>query len=500
MKHTVRTLVLALAGTAALMTAADSYAQMPTALDTLTIHRQQPDSADVARLTKKNIWRAIGETAAADAIVWSWDRFVKDSGYSKISIHTIKRNFRDGFHWDNDKLMTNNLFHPYHGSLFFEAGRSNGYNYYQSMLFAIAGSATWEFFLEDNYPSINDIIATPVGGFALGEVFFRSADMITDDSSWGWERAGREIAGCLIAPSRGFNRLVTGQMWRRSATPGRIYGIPTFSMNVGLGVKTLCCTDSRSYQMYMPELMLDMEYGDRFAEKTTRAFDYFTLHGELHFNPNQPFIGDLEIHGRLWGKTFMDKPADKMNIGIYQNFDICDSDSIKGVGQIPFKYALPAAASATWMYRHQASPQTRFDAYASAVAIPLGCVVTDHFFSGRRDYNYAHGFGLKTGVSLMLGKGMANISLNNKFFGFYSWKGYDKDIVPRNYSYRDLSVMGDKSQAYVNVTDLRLDMRIWRQLYCTFMVNHYYRHTHYRDFPSNHASEIGVHLLAAWRF
>lgn len=29
----------------------------------------------------------------------------------------------------------------------------------------------WELFMECEYPSTNDIIATPIGGAALGEVF-----------------------------------------------------------------------------------------------------------------------------------------------------------------------------------------------------------------------------------------------------------------------------------------------------------------------------------------
>lgn len=500
MKHTVRNLVYALTAAAAILTAADSYAQMPAASDTLYIRPQLPDSADVARYSRKNFWRAAGETLALDGIVWAWDRYVANSHWAHINIKTIKKNFQEGFYWDNDKLMTNNFFHPYHGSLFFEAGRANGYNYYQSALFAVAGSTLWEMVFEDNYPSISDVIATPTGGMALGEVMFRSADLVTDDSTWGWERAWREIAGCVIAPTRGINRLLTGQMWRRSATPGRIYGIPELSINVGFGAKMLVSTDSRSYQTSMPELMLDVEYGDRFAEKTTRPYDYFTLHSELHFNPKQPLVGNLEISGRLWGSTFMDKPHDKMNIGIYQNYDLCDSDSIPGVGQIPFKYALPTAVAATWMYRRQTSPETRFDAYASAVGVPLACVVSDHYQAQKRDYNYASGFGIKAGVSLLLGKGMANISLDNKFLGLYTWKGYDRNVKTRDCTYRQLNVMGDNSQAYVSVTDFRLDMRLWRQLYATFMLNHYYRFTHYRDFPSGHASEIGVHLLVSWLF
>lgn len=76
---------------------------------------------------------------------WAFDRYVLRGFYSYISWETIKQNFRHGFDWDNDHLSTNMFAHPYNGSLYFNAGRSNGYNYWQSELFAIGGSAMWSF-------------------------------------------------------------------------------------------------------------------------------------------------------------------------------------------------------------------------------------------------------------------------------------------------------------------------------------------------------------------
>ena len=59
--------------------------------------------------------------------------------------------------------------------------------------FAIGGSAMWEMFMECEYPSTNDIIATPIGGAAIGEVLYRTSDMITDDRATGGERFGRGV-------------------------------------------------------------------------------------------------------------------------------------------------------------------------------------------------------------------------------------------------------------------------------------------------------------------
>lgn len=163
-----------------------------------------PDSADVALHEKRLFWRAGAETFGFNIGLWAFDRYVLKGHYAYISWNSIKENFRHGFEWDNDHLHTNMFDHPYNGSIFFNAGRSNGFNFWQSELFAIGGSAMWEMFMECEYPSTNDIIATPVGGAALGEVLYRTSDLILDDRSSGGKRFGREFAAFLVNPMRGF--------------------------------------------------------------------------------------------------------------------------------------------------------------------------------------------------------------------------------------------------------------------------------------------------------
>ena len=170
-----------------------------------------PDSADAARLERKAFWRASAETAGFNIGLWAFDRYVQKGHYAYINWNTIKANFKHGFEWDNDHLNTNMFAHPYNGSLYFNAGRSNGYNFWQSELFAIGGSAMWEMFMECEYPSTNDIIATPVGGAAIGEVLYRTSDLILDDRTTGGRRFGRELAAFLVSPMRGFTRIVTGR-------------------------------------------------------------------------------------------------------------------------------------------------------------------------------------------------------------------------------------------------------------------------------------------------
>ena len=153
----------------------------------------EPDSADISRLEHKSFWRATAETAGLNIGLWTFDRYVQKGHYAYISWNTIKENFKHGFEWDNDHLATNMFAHPYNGSLFYNAGRSNGYNFWQSELFAIGGSAMWEMFMECEYPSTNDIIATPIGGAAIGEVLYPTSDLILDDRRTGANRLCREF-------------------------------------------------------------------------------------------------------------------------------------------------------------------------------------------------------------------------------------------------------------------------------------------------------------------
>ncbi len=101
---------------------------------------QAPDSSDVSMHSKMHFWRAAGETVGFNLGLWAFDRYVQKGHFAYISWNTIKDNFRHGFEWDNDHLGTNMFAHPYNGSLFFNAGRSNGFNFWQSGLFAAAGT------------------------------------------------------------------------------------------------------------------------------------------------------------------------------------------------------------------------------------------------------------------------------------------------------------------------------------------------------------------------
>ena len=72
----------------------------------------------------------------------------------------------------------------------------------------------WELAAENNPPAINDLIATTVGGVALGEVTSRLSRLPLDDRTRGWKRFFREFLSTAISPMRGLNRIISGDAWK----------------------------------------------------------------------------------------------------------------------------------------------------------------------------------------------------------------------------------------------------------------------------------------------
>lgn len=371
----LRRLLLVPAILSAGLSASAQIAIKHSAVDTIA-----PDSVDVAIGTKKHFWRAGAEVFGFNMALWSFDRFIQKGQFAYISWHTIKENFRVGFKWDNDMLGTNTFLHPYNGNLYFNAARSNGFSYWGSELFAIGGSAMWEMFMEREYPSTNDIIATPIGGAAIGEVLFRASDAVLDDRTSGHERFERELACFFLSPMRGLNRIFTGAAWKHSSTPGRLFGTPPFGMRISLGYKMSAFEGRMKHMGYGGTLQIDMEYGDRFDVKSKKPFDYFNVRGELQIIKGQPILNHLSIKGRLLAREFLEKRKSWASIGLFQHFDFYDSDSLRNLhNKVPYKLGIPASVGIGLMFRDRPDRRYLFDAFLHVNGVILGSVLSDHY-------------------------------------------------------------------------------------------------------------------------
>lgn len=459
-----------------------------------------PDTADLSYYGRKHFWRAAGETVGFNLGLWAFDRFIQKGDFAYISLNSVKENFRHGFIWDNDKLGTNTFLHPYNGSLYYNAGRANGFNFWQSELFAIGGSAMWELFMECEYPSTNDIIATPIGGAVLGEVFFRASDAVIDDTSGGWERFGREAAAFIISPMRSINRILTGDAWRRRATTGRVFGNPRFGIQVSLGYKML------EFQGHFHNILsgmaaqIDMEYGDRFQVKSTRPYDYFTVSAELALMKSQPVLSSLEIKGRLLAREIFQNYRSHISVGLYQHFDFFDSDTIDGLERVPYKLGIPACVGGGVMFRDVEERRWRLDAYAHLNGVILGSILSDHYRADERNYNWASGFSVKAGANLILDRDRLSVSLHHHYYRLFSWKGYRAGTDLREENPKTLNVQGDHSCASFNLTEFRASVKLFRNIYATLSFMNYVRSTRYRDFPHQRSSSMALRTMLTYKF
>ena len=451
-----------------------------------------PNRFDVERLGHKAFWRASAEVVGMNIGLWAYDRYIQKGEFAYISWETIKENFRHGFEWDNDHLSTNMFAHPYNGSLFYNAGRSNGYNYWQSSLFAIGGSAMWEMFMEKEYPSTNDIIATPVGGAAIGEVLYRTSDLVIDDSSTGAERFGRELAGFIISPMRGFTRIITGRAWKHCTTSGKRFGIPPVKMSLSLGTRILFFRNEAYFIRGGLTGRINIEYGEKFEGKTDQPYDYFTFLLDLDVIKTQPLLSRLEIQGRLLSRELLDNKNSNLSLGLYQHFDYFDSDTIASYVNnwplnaclVPYKFGTPASIGGGLLGQYGCDGLWQIDGYAHVNAIVLGGILSDFYRNYHRNYNWGMGFSLKGGLNFIYPKWRLTAGIDARCYRLYYLKGYK--LNPQEYpEILEPNVQGDASNATFFNLSGNINYMIWPHVYASVAIDWYRRYTHYRDLVLN---------------
>lgn len=458
------------------------------------------DSVDIAFYSKKNGLGAATQIFSLNMGLWAFNRYVAKQHYAYIDIHTIRKNLKHKFVWDNDDMGNNMFLHPYHGNLYFNSARSRGYNFWESGLFNLGGSAMWEWFMENEYPSVNDIIATPVGGLALGEVFYRTSDMVLDDRRVGMHRFGREFAAFVIAPTRGLTRVLNGDAWRTRATTGKQFGVPDVSVEISAGVRALELQGEILDKGVGGALDINIEYGDRFSSENEKPYDYFTFKSNLNGHGSQPMLSQLNILGRLYVTDLIDTEKDFLSLGFYQHFDYYDSDTISDVSnRIPYKICTPASFGTGLIYQSKRTRNFKFDAFLHTNLVLIGGALSDHYVVDMRNYNLASGFSTKAGFNLTY-KDRISVSGNYEVYRMFTWKGYPEDIDWDNIDVHEFDYQGDRSQAILHAISLRADLKLSRHLFLTGIGYNYTRDTNYRYFEDVFSQTYEGRLMLTYKF
>ncbi|MFC5496852.1 DUF3943 domain-containing protein [Caenimonas terrae] len=194
-----------------------------------------------------------------------------------VTLESIRRNLCSSWAVDSDDFHINQLGHPYQGSMYYGFARSAGLGFWESAGYTFAGSIGWELFGENTRPSVNDQIASGIGGTFLGESLFRMASLLLEHGE-GVPRPMREVAAAAISPSTGFNRLVYGKRFdtifasRNPAYYSRLQlGLMGTAQNEQ-GISTLLKRNEA-------QANFSMEYGlpGKDGYHYSRPFDYFAF-------------------------------------------------------------------------------------------------------------------------------------------------------------------------------------------------------------------------------
>ncbi|PKI16241.1 DUF3943 domain-containing protein [Colwellia sp. 12G3] len=130
----------------------------------------------------------IGLIALLPEDISNWD---KEQGV----FNKWTENVKAGPVWDRDTGMLNLVGHPYFGGVYYQVARKSGYRQWDSFIYAtIMSTFYWEYGIEAfaEVPSIQDLVITPVLGWAYGEWAFNTEMDIREDGGDVW---GSSILG-----------------------------------------------------------------------------------------------------------------------------------------------------------------------------------------------------------------------------------------------------------------------------------------------------------------
>ncbi|MBA3648674.1 MAG: DUF3943 domain-containing protein [Chitinophagales bacterium] len=302
--------------------------------DTLPLPQYNPLRDDDPLYNRRYpLWIPIAEVPLTNGLIWSFDRYIFNDKFAYINGETIKNNFKNGWEWDTDDFPTNFSLHPYTGSIYYNAARSNGYNFYQSVPFVLGGSLMWELFMENTKPSYNDLINTTVSGIFLGEVIYRLSSSILDDRKTGKARLIREIACAVIDPARGFNRVIQGKASR--VTMQDVYQKEPLFLTIAGGLRQVNNGTNITTGAISALLDFDFIYGNPFELRLRKPFDFFHLRTDLNFGNTKAIVNNVIGEGFLFGTNTNDKNKMKMLVGAFQHYDYWNTDSFE-IGTIGF--------------------------------------------------------------------------------------------------------------------------------------------------------------------
>jgi hypothetical protein len=440
----------------------------------------EPDSALVAQMNpRKPLWFPIVESFGLSLALGSFNAYIANSEFAKISFKTIKHNYETGWTTDADGFITNMWAHPFNGSMYYNFARSSGYNYWTSLGVAAIGSWGWEFHMENEPPALNDWIMTSYGGSILGEMFYRFSNLILDESTTGWDRFWCELGAGIFNPARLFNRLVTGRTAR--VTDEKLYEKAPLMGELALGVNNVAEGLDFKNGQKNPMLTVDVTYGKLFEKQTLSPFDFFRFYGAFNFGgkaeDKQPLFGQFRIYDILYGKSYSVGEGSKFLWGIFGHFDYLENN-VYQVGGVSTGLGVG--------YRTPYNKGVQFMGLLHAAALLMGGANSDYapeykvsFLDSARSYNMGPGAHSKLETIL-------RFSFGSLYIGYSFWWIHTWDGAPGN--------------EFIGMWTPKLRFQIFNRWYLRLEYLLYHRVGKYDNFPEKYYQNNEQRLFIGYAF
>lgn len=185
----------------------------------------------------------VAALTAAGTVIYVVQQFDRDDAddpglFEKLTFEAVS--------FDDNSFGTNFVLHPLAGTLMYDWSRVNGLDFYTALGYTALASTVFEFFLEyRDKVSVNDLVFTPFGGMALGELWFHLGNYV--NGARGRVAFGNRMAAYTL----GFPQRVVASL---DGTPLPDTGLPADSLgfseaywhrfDLGYGVGALVNDDS----------------------------------------------------------------------------------------------------------------------------------------------------------------------------------------------------------------------------------------------------------------
>jgi hypothetical protein len=292
----------------------------------------------------------------------------------QVTPKTWWENLKYGYIFDDNQFAVNQFGHPYQGGMYFNTGRANGLNYWESSVLAAMGSFTWECCGETNRGSINDFFSTTLGGMVLGEVFHRMAGLVRDNTATSG-RTKKELMALVIDPIGGATRAINGD-W------GKVKPNPPDQRPEFLGVSAQAgaiwrgAAGTLDQAKAFPYLELDFVYGDPIKSEFRKPFDAFQAQFVLGGGKG---FSEFNVNGRLWGTPLKDTPTSATRLNINQGYLFVSNPAYDLGGQ---------SVGTSVVYFRSLGSRTSMLLSVSGSFLPLAAISAEHVDVNERTYDY----------------------------------------------------------------------------------------------------------------